>query len=78
MTTIDLCAGPGGMAIGAQILGVRLDRDACDTGRAAGHIRQQADIRTINPDHPEVTGAIVTTPCPPFSRGGKRLGIRDM
>lgn len=85
MTVIDLCAGPGGMALGARILGlepttgIELDTDACNTGRAAGFIRRQADIRTLNPaDHHGVTGAIVTPPCPPFSKGGKRLGIRDM
>ena len=42
-------AGPGGWDEGARLLGLRFhgidyDRTACDTARAAGHHREQADV----------------------------------
>ncbi|MDG6108830.1 DNA cytosine methyltransferase [Dactylosporangium aurantiacum] len=82
---VSLCAGPGGMDVGGQILGlppmvgVELDGDACATGRAAGFERHQVDIRRLDPAaHVGVRGAVVTPPCPPFSRGGKRIGVQEM
>lgn len=84
MMILDLCAGPGGMDQGARILGIDgirgydFDRDACATASAAGFDREQADVRTLRPDQfPEVTGAIITPPCPTFSAAGKRSGIAD-
>lgn len=82
---IDICAGPGGMDMGARILGlpsmlgVELDRDACDTGRAAGFRRVQADMRELAPArHRGVTGVVLTPPCPGFSSSGLGLGRKDM
>ena len=80
--TLALCAGPGGFSEAASILGVDLgelgvdiSRDACATATAAGHARLNADIATLSPaDFPTVTGLIVTTPCPTFSKAGKRTG----
>jgi DNA (cytosine-5)-methyltransferase 1 len=83
--TVNVCAGPGGIEMGARILGldpmigVELDDDACATGRAAGFERQQHDMRLLSPKrHRGVTGAVITPPCPGFSAGGKGLGRRDM
>ncbi len=79
--TVNVCAGPGGIEMGARILGldpmigVELDDDACATGRAAGFERQQHDMRLLSPKrHRGVTGAVITPPCPGFSAGGKGLG----
>lgn len=84
--TVVIGAGPGGMNMGARILGLPtrfvgadLDEDACATGRAAGFERVQCDMRELAPArHRGVTGAIITSPCPSFSNSGKRLGILDM
>ncbi|MFI5891971.1 hypothetical protein ACIA5D_17860 [Actinoplanes sp. NPDC051513] len=83
---VAIGAGPGGMNLGARILslpcrivGADLDVDACDTGRAAGFERVQCDMRELAPArHRSVHGAIVTSPCPSFSKSGKRLGLQDM
>jgi DNA (cytosine-5)-methyltransferase 1 len=77
---VELCAGPGGVDMGARILGlpesvgVDIDPDACATARAAGFRRvphETADIRTLHPElHYGVKGVISTTPCPSLSRAG--------
>jgi DNA (cytosine-5)-methyltransferase 1 len=82
---INLFGGPGGWeegarAIGAdiRIVGYDIDKDACATARAAGHIRHQSDVSSLNPsDFPDVTGAILSPPCPPWSQSGLRKGIDD-
>lgn len=83
--TIDLCAGPGGMAMGACILGlpdmigVELDAEACATAQAAGFDRRQHDMRLLAPvRHRGVTGAVITPPCPTWSAAGKGTGREDM
>lgn len=82
---VDICAGPGGMDMGARILnlppmiGVELDDDACATGRATGFERQQYDMRDLAPArHRGITGAVLTPPCPSFSSSGLRKGREDM
>jgi len=82
---VAIGAGPGGMNMGARILGLPyrivgadLDVDACNTGRAAGFERVQCDMRELAPArHRGVQGAIITPPCPSFSKSGKRLGMLD-
>jgi DNA (cytosine-5)-methyltransferase 1 len=87
--TIALFAGAGGMDQAINILGladkigetigVDLDVDACDTGRAAGHERQQIDVRKLSPKrHRGITGMINTPPCPTFNASGKGTGREDM
>ena len=84
-TVIDAFAGPGGWDEGARIiglteaiLGVEIDEQACTAAVTAGHLRLQSDIREIEPaDLPEVTGALVSSPCPTFSAAGKRTGCGD-
>src|SRR5688572_3794173 len=78
---VDICAGPGGTAMGSRILGrapmigVELDGDACATGRAAGFERRRHDMRLLAPArHRGVRGAVLTPPCPTFSASGKGSG----
>ncbi|WP_433677598.1 DNA cytosine methyltransferase [Microbacterium gorillae] len=82
---IDLFAGPGGWDEGARLLDERLDitgvdysRDACRTAITAGHRRQHQDVRDLSSAALEgYTGAIMSPPCPTFSRGGLRTGWAD-
>jgi DNA (cytosine-5)-methyltransferase 1 len=80
---IDLFAGPGGWdtgvaALGLRPLGIEWDEAACATGRAAGHLREQADIALLNPgDFGFTDGLIASPPCQGFSMAGKGGGRRD-
>ncbi|TDD01999.1 DNA cytosine methyltransferase [Nonomuraea diastatica] len=82
---LALYAGPGGIDQGARILGIRqplhgydIDADTSATATAAGFRRTQASVPELDPeDFPTVTGAIITPPCPPFSRGGLGKGMTD-
>lgn len=88
-TVLDLFAGPGGWsqglkALGRTEVGIELDEAACETARAAGHGRYQADIATLEPTfggaYPKgkVDGLIASPPCPGFSAAGKGLGKKDL
>jgi len=83
---VDLFAGPGGWSTGlnligrAETVGIEWDKAACDTARAAGHERLQADIAELDPhtiggDH--VEGLIASPPCQGFSMAGKGKGRLD-
>lgn len=82
---LSLFAGPGGMDMGARILGITnrargydLDPDACATATAAGFDRTVASVTDLHPDDfPGVTVVLITPPCPPFSRGGLGKGLDD-
>lgn len=81
--TVDLYAGPGGWDEGARLLGldlgiegIEIDKDACATARAAGHVRRHADVRTVAPaDYLHCAGYLASAPCPSFSAAGKRSGL---
>lgn len=83
---VDLFAGPGGWDMGARILrlpqeirGYDIDADACATATAAGFDRTQASVKDLDPDSMrDVTGAIISPPCPTFSTSGKRTGVDDV
>jgi DNA (cytosine-5)-methyltransferase 1 len=82
---VDICAGPGGWDMGGRIIGlpgmVGLDADegACATARAAGFVRVHGDMRKVAPKrHRGVIGAVISPPCPAWSKSGLRAGIRDM
>ena len=82
---VDICAGPGGTAMGNRILGrapmigVEKDGDACATGRVAGFDRRRHDMRLLAPArHRGIRGAVLTPPCPTFSASGKGSGRRDL
>lgn len=77
---LDLFAGPGGwdqgvLDLGLRPHGVEWDAAACETARAAGHLRHQADVSQLEvPDH---DGLIASPPCQGFSMAGKGQGRRD-
>lgn len=85
-TSLELCAGGGGQALGLEAAGfehvalLELDTHACATLR---HNRPtwnviQADIREF--DATKYFGVDLLAgglPCPPFSRAGKQLGESD-
>jgi DNA (cytosine-5)-methyltransferase 1 len=78
--------GPGGWDEGARILGlademvaVELDEHAARAAVTAGHGRIVADIRDVEPaDFPNARGAILSSPCPTWSRAGKHAGAADL
>lgn len=83
--TVSLFAGPGGLCeanrnLGSplSIRGFDISADACATARAAGHHREQADVRALDPrDFAGYTGLIVTPPCPPWSASGRRTALGE-
>lgn len=85
MRIVDLFAGPGGWEEGMRALGlhddclgIEWDGAACDTARAAGHDRLQADIALLDPrDFGPVDGLTASPPCQSFSAAGKGLGRQD-
>lgn len=86
LTTLELCAGAGGQALGYEMAGfehvglVEIDKHACDTlrlNRPHWNILQ-CDLNNFNASAFRgvdlVTGGL---PCPPFSVAGKQLGDQD-
>jgi DNA (cytosine-5)-methyltransferase 1 len=91
LTSLELCAGAGGQAIGLEAAGFRhlglveFDKHACTTLRA-NSAKHGLDWNVIHADlnHWQATefeGRIDLLagglPCPPFSRAGKQLGEDD-
>ena len=86
---LDLFAGSGGWEVGAryigldtdQILGIEWDSNACETARAAGFLRFQADVSLIDPSTAAhlnvIEGLIASPPCQAWSAAGKKLGLLD-
>lgn len=86
LTTLELCAGAGGQAIGLEQAGfehvglVEIDRHACATlslNRPAWNVIE-ADLNSF--DGSPYKGVDLLAgglPCPPFSVAGKQLGNRD-
>lgn len=86
LTTLELCAGAGGQALGFEQAGiehaalVEIDQHACATLRANRPTWKviERDIRTL--DGSDFKGVDIVSgglPCPPFSIAGKQLGDRD-
>jgi len=76
---IDLFAGPGGRDEGlrmvgrSDVLGIEWDTSACNTARAAGHDRLQADVAALDPGDfrgSGVEGVVASPPCQGFSPAG--------
>src|SRR3954462_11593827 len=86
LTSIELCAGAGGQALGLENAGfdhlalVEFDRDACQTlreNRPRWNVVER-DLRDFDA-RPFAGASLVAggVPCPPFSRAGKQLGADD-
>jgi DNA (cytosine-5)-methyltransferase 1 len=89
-TSLELCAGAGGQALGLEAAGfdhvdlVELDKHACATLRANRpewkvteiDLREYAD--SLRPNNlPRVDLVAGGVPCPPFSVAGRQLGPAD-
>lgn len=86
ITSLELCAGAGGQALGLERAGIKhaclmeIDRDACSTLRLnrPKWLVSEADLTTFNGRTWRgvdlVTGGL---PCPPYSIAGKQLGPQD-
>jgi len=86
LTTLELCAGAGGQALGLEHAGiehaglVELDKSACATLRLnrPGWNVIERDLNTF--DGSPFKGVDIISgglPCPPFSIAGKQLGKQD-
>nr|WP_304071211.1 DNA cytosine methyltransferase [Maricaulis maris] len=86
LTSVELCAGAGGQALGLEAAGfdhecvAEIDADACKTlklNRPEWNV-WEGDIRQFDPSKFKgvdlVAGGL---PCPPFSIAGKQLGEKD-
>lgn len=73
-------AGPGGWDEGAKMLGLKLygvdyDKAACETARAAGHEREQADVTEHDsPEWARGKGHVSSPSCTLFSMAGSGIG----
>jgi DNA (cytosine-5)-methyltransferase 1 len=86
LTTLELCAGAGGQALGLEWAGfehvvlVEYEPKACETLRLnrPSWNTIQCDVRHFDARHfagvDLVAGGV---PCPPFSKAGKQLGSED-
>ncbi|MFT4242495.1 MAG: DNA cytosine methyltransferase [Acidovorax sp.] len=86
MTSIEICAGAGGQALGLEQAGfdhvslVELDAHACQTlriNRAHWQVTQ-GDLHDYSADRWAGVDLLAGgVPCPPFSKAGKQLGSDD-
>lgn len=88
LTSIELCAGAGGQAIGLERAGfdhlalVEIDQHCCQT-LALNRPRWKGRIHNISLTDFDASGyrgvdlVAAGLPCPPFSKAGKQLGERD-
>lgn len=80
LDALDDFAGPGGWDEGARMIGLRLfgvdyDKAACETARAAGHDREQADVTEHeSPEWARGKGYISSPSCTLFSMAGSGIG----
>ena len=64
--------------LGLNALGIETEPWACETARAAGHERLQADVATLDPhEFSPVWGLVGSPPCQAYSTAGKGLGRAD-
>lgn len=86
LTTLEICAGAGGQAIGLEKAGfdhslaVEIDPEACETlrlNRPQWNV-YEGDVRAVDGrDYQGIDLVAGGVPCPPFSIAGKRLGADD-
>src|ERR1035441_2880964 len=86
LTTLELCAGAGGQALGYDQAGfehaglVEIDKYACATlrlNRPHWNVRQRDLIEFDGSGFKGVDLITGGLPCPPFSVAGKQLGKHD-
>jgi DNA (cytosine-5)-methyltransferase 1 len=81
---VDLFAGPGGVDVAAEKLGVptvgiEWDADACETRRAAGLGTVQGDVRQYGPaDFPDADVLAGGPPCQTFTVAGTGAGRKAL
>ncbi len=82
ITTLDLFAGAGGLALGFEAqgfktIGFEKDEDYCATYR--NNLGSECHQLELAPDYefPNATVIIGGPPCQPFSVGGKQQGLKD-
>ncbi|MFR9756563.1 DNA cytosine methyltransferase [Streptomyces sp. TR06-5] len=81
---VDLFAGPGGLDVAAEILGVpsvgiEWDAGACATREAAGLRTERGDVRDFGPrDFPEANVLAGGPPCQTFTVAGRGAGRRAL
>ncbi|MFI6995423.1 DNA cytosine methyltransferase [Nonomuraea wenchangensis] len=81
---VDLFAGPGGLDVAAEKLGVATvgvewDASACATRRAAGLVTVEGDVRKYGPsDFPEADVLAGGPPCQTFTVAGSGAGRRAL
>ncbi|RSO21708.1 DNA cytosine methyltransferase [Streptomyces sp. WAC 06725] len=81
---VDLFAGPGGVDVAAEKLGVptvgiEWDADACETRRAAGLDTVQGDVRLYGPaDFPDADVLAGGPPCQTFTVAGTGAGRKAL
>jgi DNA (cytosine-5)-methyltransferase 1 len=81
---VDLFAGPGGLDVAAEKLGVATvgiewDRAACTTRRAAGLATIEGDVRNYGPaDFPDADVLAGGPPCQTFTVAGSGAGRRAL
>jgi DNA (cytosine-5)-methyltransferase 1 len=86
ITSIEICAGAGGQALGLEQAGfehvslVEIDADACQTlrtNRNCWHVTE-GDLRHYSAEKWRGVELLAGGfPCPPFSKAGKQLGSED-
>ncbi|MEU4095265.1 DNA cytosine methyltransferase [Streptomyces sp. NPDC026673] len=81
---VDLFAGPGGVDVAAETLGVPVvgvewDADACETRHAAGLGTVQGDVRRFGPaDFPDADVLAGGPPCQTFTVAGSGAGRKAL
>jgi DNA (cytosine-5)-methyltransferase 1 len=86
---VDLFAGPGGWDQGLRlaghrrVLGLEIDRDACNTAEANGHARRRGDVYGIDPRQYAATDTnpvdlVASPPCGGLSGAGRGEGRSDL
>ena len=86
LTSIEICAGAGGQALGLEVAGfdhsalIELDHGACQTLRFNRPLWNviEGDVKSFDAvGHRGVDLLAGGVPCPPFSVAGKQLGADD-